>query len=693
MLKISCPYCGKSLKGKDDLAGRIVICPACKTDFKIPSPAMPVEALVMKNFDLNIDKILEDWDLSDAIRELIANAIDESILTNTQPAEVYKDDSGCWHVRDFGRGLRYQDLIQSENPEKIENPSVIGKFGIGLKDALATFDRNGIKVQVKSRHGDIILSRVSKHSFEDVVTLHATVLPPSFPDLSGTDCCLPAIDDSHVFAAKQMFLRFTGSIAVEETTFGAVHPRKTTGGVIYVNGMKVAEEPNFLFSYSITTLNSAIKRALNRERRNVGRTAYADRVRSILLSCKSRKVAEYLTHDLREHSDGSAHDELNWLDIQEHAARVLNAEKKVIFLSSSQLSEHPEIVDHAKSTGYEIVAVPERLTKKMEGIYDISGHPVREIHEFVNEINESFQYSWVLPKDLTSAEQKIWSQVGRILQLIGGRPDLVHDIRISETMRCDPLSIGEAGVWLEIDGWIVVKRTALRSLAVFAGVLLHEAIHAKTALTDVSREFETYLTNLIGDLAANVLNHSKAGSFQEASQTAHSDDVAPGSHGCALPSGSVSHHPALSQSGKDLRENIKRSLLLSIAEIWKNTESLTNLIPFERVFTGGRLNIFPHVSMVTIAPQFDDKTHQSISPLSFHIWVDDAQLALGKEVERAITDTYSGRSWQLGDAYKVIDMLDEGPGIEHPPNTIFTRWEIVKMFTICLEAHARKGEK
>jgi hypothetical protein len=328
---------------------------------------------MMKQFDLNIDKILDGWDLSDAIRELIANAIDESILTQTRFPEVCKDDSGCWHIRDFGRGLRYQDLIQSENPEKLENPSMIGKFGIGLKDALATFERRGVKVLIKSRHGDITLSRVSKHSFEDLITLHATVLPPSSPDLQGTDCCLSVVADSHVSAAKQMFLRFTGSSAIEETSFGAVHSRTTTGGVIYVNGMKVAEEPNFLFSYNITSLTSAIKRALNRERRNVGRSAYADRVRSILLSCKSQRVAECLTHDLREHSAGSAHDELAWLDVQEHAARVLNAEKKVVFLSPSQLAAHPEIVDHAESIGYEVVAVPERLTKKIEGTSDVSG--------------------------------------------------------------------------------------------------------------------------------------------------------------------------------------------------------------------------------------------------------------------------------------------------------------------------------
>ena len=210
----------------------------------------------MKHFDLNIDKILENWDLSHAIRELIANAIDESVLTNTSPPEISQDEAGWWRICDYGRGLRYQDLIQSENPEKLSNPSVIGKFGIGLKDALATFERKAVTVLIRSRHGDISLSRVTKHSFDDLVTLHAVVSPPSFPELTGTECCLYGVSEDDIAAAKRMFLRFAESTLVESTKFGSVHRRSTTGGMIYINGMRVAEEPNFLFSCNVTSVTA-----------------------------------------------------------------------------------------------------------------------------------------------------------------------------------------------------------------------------------------------------------------------------------------------------------------------------------------------------------------------------------------------------------------------------------------------------
>lgn len=97
----------------------------------------------VRGFDLNIQKVLEHWEVPHGIREVIANALDESSLTDTPDPVIFKDDKGCWHIRDYGRGLQYAHFTQNENAEKLKNPSkVIGKFGVGLKDALATFDRH-----------------------------------------------------------------------------------------------------------------------------------------------------------------------------------------------------------------------------------------------------------------------------------------------------------------------------------------------------------------------------------------------------------------------------------------------------------------------------------------------------------------------------------------------------------------------
>ena len=48
----------------------------------------------VKEFDLNIEKILENWENYHAIREIIANALDEQVLTNTRDIEIRQAKDG-----------------------------------------------------------------------------------------------------------------------------------------------------------------------------------------------------------------------------------------------------------------------------------------------------------------------------------------------------------------------------------------------------------------------------------------------------------------------------------------------------------------------------------------------------------------------------------------------------------------------
>lgn len=212
----------------------------------------------MRKFDLNMEKVLENWDVSDALREIIANAIDEHLLTNTREVEIFKNASG-WHLRDFGRGLRYQHLTQNENSEKLNSPNlVIGKFGVGLKDALATLDRHRIVVSVLSRHGDIALGKSSKQGFDDVITLHAPISEPSDLSFHGTEFILKGITQKQTERAKSFFLKFSDDKLLEDTKYGHVLRRGKHGARIFISGVRVAEEDNFLFSYNITSMTQSM---------------------------------------------------------------------------------------------------------------------------------------------------------------------------------------------------------------------------------------------------------------------------------------------------------------------------------------------------------------------------------------------------------------------------------------------------
>ena len=463
--------------------------------------------MTVKSFDLNIERILEDWEIFHAIREVIANAIDEQILTKTRNIKIFKDDGGRWHIRDFGRGLKYKHLTQKENEEKLMNPNVIGKFGIGLKDALATFHRHGVEVLIKSKYGDITIGKSVKHGFKDIITLHAFIHPPSEPNLIGTDFILDGVSDEDIDKAKNLFLRFSGEKVLEKTKYGDVLLKKSEKAKIYINGVKVAEEENFLFSYNITSLTRKIKQALNRERTNVGRGAYSDRIKAILLSCKSKEVANHLIDDLERYREGQMHDELKWIDIQIHAVKILNAVEKAVFFTSDELLRFRHMVDEARLGGYKIVVIPNALKEKIKGLNDISGKPVRDLNQFYVEYEESFEFSFINPRFLCDDELKIFNKTKEIFDLIGGKPDVIKDVKISESMRKKlGMFVEVTGLWDPKTRTIIIKRDQLQSIEKYAGTLLHETAHAISNTDDVSREFEACLTMIIGKLSKAILD-------------------------------------------------------------------------------------------------------------------------------------------------------------------------------------------
>ncbi|MCD8077300.1 MAG: hypothetical protein LUE63_02775, partial [Lachnospiraceae bacterium] len=71
----------------------------------------------MKKFDLNIGKAPTGWNVAQAVKEILANALEEQAATHTQEIEITCDETGAWHIRDYGRGLNYKHLAQSENEE------------------------------------------------------------------------------------------------------------------------------------------------------------------------------------------------------------------------------------------------------------------------------------------------------------------------------------------------------------------------------------------------------------------------------------------------------------------------------------------------------------------------------------------------------------------------------------------------
>ena len=460
-----------------------------------------------KEFDLNIEKILENWDVYHAIREIIANALDEQIITNTDEIKIYKEKN-IWHIVDYGRGLNYHHLTQNENEEKLNNDKLIGRFGVGLKDALATLYRHDLKVTISSKFGVITLNEMSKAGFEDIVTLHAKIGEATNKNKVGTDFAIEGCKDEDIEKAKSLFLKFANPKIEEETIYGQVIRKSEENAYIYINGVKVAEEPKFLYSYNITSLTKQIKKALNRERTNVGRTAYSDRIKSILLACKSEIVLDELIEDLQQFNTGLRHDETSWSDVALYVSKKIGERKtNIVFVSSDTTINEQSVVDEMKLRGLKPVVVPENLISKIDEYNeaneeDSSTVVTRDV--FVRGLQENKKYNFIDYKNLSNNEKKVWDYKDRILELIGGKPSSVLDIKVSETIYESEFLSETVGLWDALNQWIIIKRSQLSDIRTFSGTLIHECVHAESGYGDVSRNFEMALTDTIGEIAGKI---------------------------------------------------------------------------------------------------------------------------------------------------------------------------------------------
>jgi hypothetical protein len=272
---------------------------------------------------------------------------------------------------------------------------------------------------------------------------------------------------------------------------------------VYVKGLRVADEPKFLFSYNITAPDVKLNRALNRERSNVGRTAYSDRVKDILKASVSIDVLGPLTRDIANFDKGDAmHDELRWKDVARYACQALQGVRKTMFVTAAQVADSH--VEYARSDGFDIVVVPNDIARALDGMDDLEGRPMVTMLEYQQQRAASCEFDYVQPDQLTDMERIILELAPRVAGLADFPLDDI-DLRISTTMRPGAAGAQEVGLWNASDRSITIKRTQLEDPVDFCGTLLHEICHATSGDDDRTLEFEAALTELLGSLASRAL--------------------------------------------------------------------------------------------------------------------------------------------------------------------------------------------
>ena len=170
---------------------------------------------------------------------------------------------------------------------------------------------------------------------------------------------------------------------------------------------------------------------MNRERSNVGRGAYSDRVKTILTACRSTAVAGPLAEDLNGYAAGRLHDELAWRDVALHACRVLQTNEKVIFVTPWQMAAATAQMRYAQDDGYRIVVVPDDIARSLGSLTDLNGKPLVDLGRYRDEWNDSFSFTFVDPAVMTSAEQAVYARTREIAALLSSVHSLSADMRAS----------------------------------------------------------------------------------------------------------------------------------------------------------------------------------------------------------------------------------------------------------------------
>ena len=167
---------------------------------------MKEEKNKMELLDLNINEINNNWTVNDAIRELVANAIDEHLLVNISNdiKITYNAQTKTLVISDEGRGIKNSHFTENLNKEKLTNPKVFGKQGVNLKNAIAVLVSNHINVTIKSDFGIFTPIMMPKQGLtEQIPTIHIQ-RQNNFNEQKGTIISLSPISQQQADQANNL---------------------------------------------------------------------------------------------------------------------------------------------------------------------------------------------------------------------------------------------------------------------------------------------------------------------------------------------------------------------------------------------------------------------------------------------------------------------------------------------------------
>jgi len=411
-----------------------------------------------------------NWTISDAIRELISNALDtESKVTTNQ-------ENNLITITDRGLGIAKNGFLFSSSQK---DSTKIGAFGEGLKLAMLVLARNRRMPEINTQ------GNLYKASIKRDVEFNAEVLvikiEPSKKKM-GTEITFIG-SAAELENAKAKFLKFNHSQMISPQIYNP-------GNSIYVNGVHISKVES-LYSYDLKNE----KDLLSRDRKNLNMSIVSKQVAELISKTDNPKIANMiLSADLT----GKVEETLNVL-LSPSVKSVWKKEANALYPKSC-LSSSMDFDYAAIDRGYNIInclsALQCNLLQQLG--FDFS-HNIVTLNG-----DEEVVMKRTTPRSLTAEGKERYKKSVKIYKKLYGN-ERAEMIELVEEFNTKTVSGGTLGFYNQNNQKIYILKDLFDStfykIHHAIGVMIHEEVHHISGAHDRSREFENALTWELGRLA------------------------------------------------------------------------------------------------------------------------------------------------------------------------------------------------
>jgi hypothetical protein len=343
--------------------------------------------------DLNIGvQCLDNWQSHHAIRELIANALDEHTLKRISKPITVTHTRNHLEIIDYGSGITKSNFMLQTNPTKLNNDKIIGQFGFGLKDALAVLCRNELDVTIYTKDYIYTPSYTQRQSTTDI-TLHITFDKNDDYDEDedeydyGTKIIIGKIKKSDVDKAKEYFMNYT-TIKFDKLYSNEITKFAGKTQFIFVNEFRVSKTNlKTHFSYNIKKTKELMKQ-FNRDRSEQDYKIFKKYITNLLQDINlfdDSYASDKLCKEIQNIFESKDLREFKQIDIIRNILSQYNKTDGFIFVDvqDKNLVKKKKYQEKIKKSGRKIMYIGEGVLKKINERRPDKIKNIKELHSLM----------------------------------------------------------------------------------------------------------------------------------------------------------------------------------------------------------------------------------------------------------------------------------------------------------------------